>query len=204
MISFDDKARTWDDDPVKTARAEAIAAAIRARVPLAPALRGFEFGCGTGLLSFALREALGPITLSDNSSGMLDVLRAKLTARGITDMQVLQLDLLHDPLPDAQFDLAYSAMTLHHIADTDAALARLYTLLAPGAYLCIADLDAEDGSFHGAGFDGHNGFERGELSARARRAGFTAVDFSTVFTLSKGDGAQRRDYPVFLMVARKP
>ena len=33
-------------------------------------------------------------------------------------------------------------------------------MLVPGGYLGIADLEREDGSFHGADFDGHHGFER--------------------------------------------
>lgn len=52
---FDARARTWDDDPDKTARAQAVATGIRREVPLFPALRALEYGCGTGLLSFALR-----------------------------------------------------------------------------------------------------------------------------------------------------
>ena len=28
-------------------------------------------------------------------------------------------------------------------------------VIAVAGFLCIADLDAEDGSFHGEGFDGH-------------------------------------------------
>ena len=49
---FDERAKTWDDDPTKTARAEVVAAGIRAQVPLAAGMIGLEYGCGTGLLSF--------------------------------------------------------------------------------------------------------------------------------------------------------
>lgn len=80
----------------------------------------------------------------------------------------------------------------------------LYTLLEPGGYLCVADLDAEDGSFHGAGFDGHNGFERVQLGALAEKAGFSGVDFSTVFRMTRGSDDGVRDYPIFMMCCRKP
>ncbi len=75
---FDQRAKTWDDDPMKAARAQAVADAIRARVPLAPTMTGLEYGCGTGLLSFALHPNLGRIALADNSAGMLAVLQQKI------------------------------------------------------------------------------------------------------------------------------
>jgi ubiquinone/menaquinone biosynthesis C-methylase UbiE len=79
-MDFDDKARTWDSDPIKRERALAVAAAIRQRVPLARDWRALEYGCGTGLLSFALHAELGQMTLADSSSGMLAVLAEKITA----------------------------------------------------------------------------------------------------------------------------
>jgi SAM-dependent methyltransferase len=73
-MDCDDEASTWDTDPVKRKRAFAAAAAIRRRVPLPPARRALEYGCGTGLSSFALQADLGELTLADSSPGMLAVL----------------------------------------------------------------------------------------------------------------------------------
>jgi hypothetical protein len=44
-------------------------------------------------------------------------------------MRPLQLDLVRDPLPDERFDLIYTLMTFHHIADTDKILRDLFSLL---------------------------------------------------------------------------
>jgi SAM-dependent methyltransferase len=55
-------------------RGRQLAEAIRARVPLDPSMHALDYGCGTGLLSFPLRDALGHITLQDSSPGMLAVL----------------------------------------------------------------------------------------------------------------------------------
>jgi ubiquinone/menaquinone biosynthesis C-methylase UbiE len=196
---FDSRAREWDGDPKRTARANAVADAIRAAVPLDPAMTAFEFGCGTGLLSFALHADLGAITLADTSTGMLEVLAEKIIAAGIANMTPLRIDLATDPLPPARFDLIYTLMTLHHVRDTSAILNAFHTLLNPGGHLCIADLDQEDGSFHvhEPGFDGHNGFERTVLAAQLTQAGFTNTRFSTCFEMNK-DG---RVYPLFLAVA---
>jgi SAM-dependent methyltransferase len=200
---FDQRAQTWDADPAKVARAQAVAGAIRRLVPLAPTFRALEYGCGTGLLSFALHADLGPITLADNSDGMLAVLADKLAAQPDLRMRPMTLDLVVDPLPDERFDLVFSLMTFHHVEDVDKVLADLHALLDSPGYLCIADLDAEDGSFHGADFSGHKGFDRDDLAARTRRAGFASADFVTAFRIVRSEGAGQLEFPVFLMVARK-
>ena len=198
---FDARAATWDDDPTKVERAQAVADAIVRSVPLTRSMRALEYGCGTGLLSFLLRPGLGEITLADVSAGMLDVAAGRIAAARDPGMRAVKLDLLTDPLPDTRFDLIYSLMTLHHIPDTAAILQRLHAALARPGYLCIADLDSEDGSFHGAGFDGHLGFDRERLGALARQAGFATVEFSTAHVMSKAVGGELRRFPIFLMVA---
>lgn len=198
---FDAKAKTWDDDPMKTARAQAVADGIQSRIPLTEHMTALEYGCGTGLLSFALQPQLMHITLADSSSGMLAVLQDKIVANDITNMRAMQLDLTTDPLPSERYNLIYSLMTFHHIEDIDKILRNLFSLLVDPGYLCIADLDSEDGSFHGPDFTGHRGFDRKELERKLIQAGFRSVDFTTVFEMTKGE--KRTRYPVFLMIARK-
>ena len=199
---FDARAATWDDDPAKVERAQAVADEIVERVPIARTMRAMEYGCGTGLLSFMLRERLGDMTLADVSDGMLAVASRKITSAGDAGMRAVKVDFLADPVPERAFDVIYSLMTLHHIPDTAGILERFRAALAEPGFLCIADLDTEDGSFHGAGFDGHLGFDRAELAAKARRAGFASADFTTAYRLTKAVGNERRTFPVFLMVAR--
>ena len=198
---FDARAATWDDDPAKVERARDVAAAIGRSVPLAPTMRALEYGCGTGLLSFVLRPRLGAITLADVSQGMLDVAAAKIAAARDPAMRTVKLDLVADPLPAERYDLVYSLMTLHHIPDTAAILARFRAVLREPGWLAVADLDTEDGSFHGAGFDGHLGFDRVRLGALARAAGFATVAFSTAHVMTSPVGTAARTYPIFLMVA---
>ena len=198
---FDVRAKTWDDDPMKAARAQAVAEGVRAHVPLATHMSGLEYGCGTGLLSFALQPYLQQITLADSSAGMLAVLQEKIASCRIANMRPLKLDLTSDPLPQERYNIIYSLMTFHHIPDTNKILGDLYQLLASPGYLCIADLDSEDGSFHGLDFLGHKGFDRESLAQQAKNVGFRNADFSSVFTISKG--TPPKDFPVFLMVAEK-
>lgn len=202
-MDFDEKAQEWDNDPVKLERAAAVAAAIRNRVRLSPDLSALEYGCGTGLLSFALSRELGSITLADSSAGMLAVLREKIAASGADRLRPMRLDLTVDPLPAERYDLIYTLMTLHHVSDVDRILRDFSALLRPDGALCIADLDREDGSFHGAGFDGHHGFEREALQDQLARAGFGEIQFDTCYMMRKPQGEGVREYPVFLAVARK-
>ncbi len=204
MSHFDDKARAWDVNPVFQERAHRIAEAIAAEVPLHDGMTVLDYGCGTGLLSFPLRDRLGPMTLADSSAGMLAVLEEKIVAHEAQEaMQACRLDLMTDPLPAQRYDLIYTSMTLHHVPDTARILGLFHTLLKPGGYLCIADLDAEDGSFHGIEYEVHHGFERDALAARAQAAGFSGVRFRTVFEIVKEREQGSRAYPVFLMTAQR-
>lgn len=203
-MNFDDKAKTWDSDPVKQERALAVAAALRQRLPLSHDWHALEYGCGTGLLSFALRADLGRITLADSSPGMLAVLEEKITAAGLAHLRPLALDLLTDPPPVERYDLICTLMTLHHVADVDRLLWAFHDLLRPGGWLGIADLDREDGSFHGPGFTGHNGFDRVALRVQLVDAGFGEVDFSTCYAMKMATDRGMREYPLFLAVAARP
>ncbi len=200
---FDSKARQWDDNPLFRERGLKIAEAIRKAVPLRREMNALDYGCGTGLLSFPLKDELGTILMADSSGGMLEVVNEKIAAQGVSNMATLKLDLLADPPPAQRFDLIVTAMTLHHVPDTDAILHIFHDLLQPGGYLCIADLDQEDGSFHGPEVDVHPGFDRADLSRRAAQAGFADIRFQTVFSIAKEHESGTRDYPVFLMTARR-
>jgi len=204
MTNFDEQAKNWDSDPMKVHRAKTVAEAIRSAIPLSADMSALEYGCGTGLLSFAFQSDLGQIILADTSQGMLDVLGEKIAAAGVTNMNPVRLDLSIDPLPAERFDLTYSLMTLHHIPDAKNILNKFHALLEPAGILCIADLDKEDGSFHTDGTtDVHLGFERAELQRWVEDAGFSDVKFSTAFEIKKKIDGVEKIFPVFLLVARK-
>jgi ubiquinone/menaquinone biosynthesis C-methylase UbiE len=195
--SFDDRARTWDDDPAKVERARVVAEAIRARVPLAPSTRMLEYGAGTGLVAQALAPHVGAITLAEPSAGMREVMTEKVAAGTLpADASIWSLDLLSDEVPDERFDLIATVMTLHHVDDVAAALRGFAALLADEGHLCIVDLEAEDGSFHrdDADFDGHDGFDREDLGALLRACGFGDVRFERCHEVRKEHGT----FPLFL------
>lgn len=199
MSHFDERARDWDT-PERRERAEAVAGAIRAIVTLAPTMRAIDIGAGTGLLGLTLAGDVGEMVLAEPSEGMLEVVREKLAAGGPPNVTAVRLDLMADPSPGDPFDIAVSLLVLHHLADTRAALSAIRELLRPGGRLALADLDAEDGSFHGPDAEGihHLGFERRALLEVTRAARFADVEIRTATEIERGG----RRYPMFLLLAR--
>ncbi len=199
MTEFDVKAQGWDEVPGRKERAQAVAQAIRQEVRFTTGMSAMEYGCGTGLLSFALQPFPGQLTLADSSTGMLEVVRRKIASTGVKNITPLLLDLSTDPLPAQRFDLIYTLMVLHHIPDTAGTLHQFHALLDPSGLICIADLDKEDGTFHSDEFHGHHGFDRKELLNLMMDAGFEDIRFSTPYSVEKGP----RMYPLFLAIGKK-
>lgn len=197
MNSFDERAARWDD-PAKIARAEVVARVIGEAIPLDAEMRVLEYGAGTGLVAHALSNCVGPLTLADTSAGMREVMSDKIARGTITNARIWDLDLSTDAPPDEQFDIVVTVLTLHHITEIDLVVASFASLLVDGGHLCIVDLDAEDGSFHGEGFGGHHGFERSWLAERLEAAGFTDVAFRPCHEIERDQGT----YPLFLATAR--
>jgi ubiquinone/menaquinone biosynthesis C-methylase UbiE len=198
MTDFDARAETWDDAE-KIKRAEEVAQGMRRVIPLSRSMSALEYGAGTGLLSFFLRDALGPITLADSSAGMRAVAERKIAAAKARDMRVIDLDLMRDPAPAERYDLIFSTMTLHHVPDVPRVLAIFHSMLNAGGWLCHADLDAEDGSFHGPEVDVHHGFERSTIRSWLEAAGFVDVSVNDCGAIVHGE----RSYSVFLAACRK-
>lgn len=202
MNHFDDKAQGWERDPMKLERALVASRAIAGVVPVG-GHRILDYGCGTGLLGFALQPQAAHVTMADASDGMLRVVRDKITASGVPNVTPLRLDLQIDPLPTERFGLVCSLLALHHIPDTLELLRKFHTLLEPGGWVALLDLDREDGSFHGPEVEVHRGFDRGTFHVELELAGFSQVALGDAFDIQREPERGGGRYPVFLAVARK-
>lgn len=201
---FDALSQSYDQ-PHAVLRAEAVAAAIREHVGLRPGMDVMDFGAGTGLVALALRTCVRSITAADSSQGMLDILNEKIKTQGIDNITPL---LVHETAKSpigAGFDLVYSVMTMHHILDVAGLLRVFHRMLRPGGVVAIADLDAEDGSFHPdkTGVE-HFGFDREHMKQLLEEAGFQVTGVTTAHRASKEvEGGETKDFSVFLCVATK-
>lgn len=204
-MNFDIKAIKWDDEKRKK-RSELIAEEINKSIQIKKQYTALEFGCGTGLISFCLNDKFEMITLVDTSKGMIDVLNSKIQSFKINNMKSYQIDInKNHTLPDNSYDVIYTSMALHHIMDTETTIKNLYRLLKKDGYLCIVDLDEEDGSFHKEekDFNGHNGFNQNELKNVLLETGFEEVVTNTFYKDEKLIEEIKVPYSLFLMVGRK-
>ena len=200
---FDERAATWDDDPGHEARQQAVARAIEQAVDLGPVTSAVDVGGGTGRLSILLADRVGSVVVTDPSAGMVQVAGERIEAAGLGDrLRAVRADLTTDPL-EGTYDVAWSSMALHHVADLDGLLRSVAGLLVDGGRLAIADLDEDpDGAFHAdkVDFAGHDGFDRQRLAAQLADAGFVDVRFVDATSIVKND----REFGVFLCTATKP
>ena len=199
---FDSLAREWDIAPQHVERTRDIAVLVRERIPL-EGLSAIEVGAGTGLLSFALSDWLDKVVATDPSQGMVDVLEDKIRHIASPKLRALRCG---DDLAEVEgtFDLAMLQMALHHIPDVPGFLRRIHGKLTTGGYLAIADLDTEDGSFHGPETkDIHLGFDRMALIDWLAEAGFEPVSVETAHVVKRRVDGMSREYKVFLSISRK-
>lgn len=204
-LDFEALARTWDEDAGRAERARELAAAIAEQVPLQDDWVVMDYGCGSGTLSVLLAARVAKMVAVDNAPGMIEVLAEKLAAAGVTNVQTRCLDLTTQAPPAERFDLIVSSMALHHIADPASLVVRLGGLLRSGGYLALADLEAEDGSFHGEGAGAvHRGFTEAQMRGFVAAAGLSSLGVSVAHVMVRpGPEGSARKYPVLLAIARK-
>lgn len=203
MSEFDIKANSWDQSQMHRDRAAAIADDILKTLPLNRNMKVLEYGAGTGLTSFILKDKFSEITMLDNSDGMLAVLNEKITASGSQNLKALKFDLEKENWPYGKFDLILTQMVLHHVNDIKAIISKFSKMLNRGGFLAIADLYTEDGSFHGEGFSGHNGFDPDKLGQILRENGFTSAEHHKCFVVNKLIAENKtRPFDVFLLTAK--
>ena len=202
---FDRVAASWDEEPRRVRVAGNIAAAMIETLHPDTSMDALDFGCGTGLVTLRLQPFVNRIVGADSSRGMLSVLERKAREQGVSNVEILFCDADRDEYPTGRFHLVVSSMTLHHVPNASRLFTIFHDLLLPGGVLGIADLDAEDGSFHDdpTGVH-HHGFDRGGLMALLAEAGFVDCAAGTADVIVKGTPPATREYPVFLITARRP
>ena len=202
-MNFDGFANNWDTER-RTKRAKIIADEIAVTVNPKENSSAMEFGSGTGLISFNLKDNFSHITLIDTSKFMIDNLDFKIENSKINNMVTRQIDIIENDI-DEKFDVIYSSMALHHIKDTNEILGKFYKLLNSEGFLCIVDLDEEDGSFHknDADFEGHNGFNQEQLKQMLINIGFKDVEAHTFFKDKKMIDGEEIEYSLFILKAEK-
>jgi ubiquinone/menaquinone biosynthesis C-methylase UbiE len=200
---FDKEASKWDEKPTRVKLAQDIGDTLLRQVELGPGMDVLDFGCGTGLVSLRLAPLVRSVTGADSSSGMLEVFREKADRQGLTNVRTVHLE--DGATLSGSYDLVISSMTFHHIEHIDGLLAEFYRLLKSPGYVCVADMDPEQGEFHddNTGIF-HFGFERSALGDSFRKAGFSRVsDFTAAEVTKLRPNGESRKFGIFLLIGEK-
>jgi demethylmenaquinone methyltransferase/2-methoxy-6-polyprenyl-1,4-benzoquinol methylase len=119
------------------------ARAAIADLELPPASRGLDVGCGVGLYALWLAEAVGPdgrVVGIEPSAERVEA--AQRLVGGALDGRRLvfrQGDATALEATDASFDWVWCGDVLHHIQETDGALAEFVRVLRPGGRLVVKE-----------------------------------------------------------------
>jgi SAM-dependent methyltransferase len=92
---------------------------------------GIDVGCGSGRWSMLVAPRVAHLYALDASPDALAVARQNLKSASNVSFHAASVAAI--PLPDASLDFAYSLGVLHHVPDTQAAIAAIAGKLKPGA-----------------------------------------------------------------------
>lgn len=107
------------------------------RTGLQPAMTLLDVAAGTGLVTVAGRELVGPsgkVWALDPSPGMLAELRKKI------DVETIVAYAESIPLPDSEVDFISMGYALRHVGDLNLAFAEFLRVLRPNGRVCIMEI----------------------------------------------------------------
>ena len=184
---FNHKAETFDS-PKNIFLANLVCQAVEKQIALLSDKEILDFGGGTGLLALPLAKQAKSVTLVDISEKMLEQARLKAEEQGIRNLQLLEQDLLVNPL-EQKFDLIVVSRVLHHMPDLDVTLAMFHRHLRENGQVLIAD------------YTNHHGFELPELETKLDQIGFSSIGSQILYS---AEGLFLGNYAeLFLTVAQK-
>jgi SAM-dependent methyltransferase len=204
-MNFDQKAKDWDKDPKKVERAGIFAGEILNILGRTGGGSAIEFGSGTGLVSFQLKERFDSLFLADTSAGMMEVLQTKINAEKLTSFSPVLISDTNGLLSLPEVDVLFTLLTLHHVKDIDGAFRVFGKKIRKGGNLFIGDLVTEDGSFHSKDpeFDGHLGFETSVLAAKLGKEGFECIENKIFHSIERENNSTIKSYPLFMLAFKK-
>lgn len=136
---FDDAATSYDH--TGPAIFTQFGTRIVERTPLKPGMRVLDVATGTGavLVPAAQRVGLeGCVTGIDLSRAILQEAEYAARARGLTNIELRQMDAEHLEFPDQAFDVIFCAFGLFLFPDLEAALREMHRVCKPGGYLSVS------------------------------------------------------------------
>jgi len=143
---------------------------VIARLGLAPGSRGIDVGCGVGLYTLWLAEAVGPdgrVLGIEPSAERVEAARALVGDRLRPPRLEFQVgDGVELDAPGGRFDWLWCGNVLHHIPDTQAALKEFARVVRPGGRIVVMESQTLSAMF----LPGHPSLERRIQEAESERS----------------------------------
>ena len=200
MNRFDQAAKEWDNKPTSQQVAKATSQTMREHICLENK-ELLDYGCGTGLLAFSISDEAKSVIGMDSSAGMVEVFNQKAHTFGFDNIKAVQHNIEKEDLPKQAFDVIVISMTLHHIHQPHLFFEKCKEALKPNGYLCISDLDEEDGTFHTKHKnDGvhHFGFSKQRIKELYINNGYKLLYLDDICTLDRDN----KNFPIFLSIGQ--
>ncbi|MBN2653358.1 MAG: class I SAM-dependent methyltransferase [Spirochaetales bacterium] len=197
--NFDNKAATWDANQQRVIRAKELFDKILEVIPVGEDMSILDFGCGTGLLGFNFAPHVKHVTFADTSAKMLEQVEQKALKLRYNNCTTLNLEKSQIT---RQYNIIASLLTLHHITEFETAIINLLDSLTPGGYICLCDLDPEDGSFHREQVP-HCGIQRRRIHTLLEARGIQIISNTAGITINKTIDNLEKEYTTFLIIGKK-
>jgi len=110
---------------------------------LKPGLSVLDIGCGPGTITADLAALVAPglMTAVEQSADVLDVARAEVQRRDLSNVSFAIADVHKLSFGDDTFDVVHAHQVLQHVADPVQALREMRRVCAPGGMVAVRDAD---------------------------------------------------------------
>src|SRR5690348_4101961 len=102
-----------------------------------------DVGCGPGTITADFASLVTParVTALEVTAEALDLARAEITRRGLTNVDFAVGDVHELDFPDDTFDVVHAHQVLQHVADPVQALREMKRVCVPGGIVAARDAD---------------------------------------------------------------
>jgi ubiquinone/menaquinone biosynthesis C-methylase UbiE len=108
---------------------------------LKPHMKVLDVGSGPGTITADLAELTGHLTASEVSEDALDLARAEVRARGLTNVDFAVADVHALDFADDTFCVVHAHQVLQHVGDPVQALREMRRVTKPTGYVAVRDSD---------------------------------------------------------------
>ncbi|GAA0477462.1 hypothetical protein Ade02nite_68580 [Paractinoplanes deccanensis] len=102
-----------------------------------------DIGCGPGTITADLAALVTPgrVTALEVKEEALELARAEITRRGLTNVDFAAGDVHALDIPDGTYDVVHAHQVLQHVGDPVAALREMARVTKPGGVVAVRDSD---------------------------------------------------------------